>query len=141
MKTRIIVVPIIKNGINEYLICKMSNNRGVFPGQWGLPGGGIDEGEKFTDALKREVKEELGITIKNITPWSFRDDLQEKLYVCGKKELIYMIYLIFDCFTSDKKIILNEELTEYKWLKKQDFKNYDLNEATKLTFKQKGFDI
>ena len=33
-------------------------------GRMGLPGGGVEEGESLKEALKREIKEEIGITIK-----------------------------------------------------------------------------
>ena len=116
----------------------MPKNRGVFPGQWGLPGGGVETGEQMYDALRREVKEELGIEIHDITPWSFRDDVRVKSYSHGK-EKVYMIYLIFDCKTSDAVLKLNDELDEYAWVTPDKLVNYDLNEATSLTFKQKGF--
>jgi len=32
--------------------------------EWELPGGGLEFGEKFTEALKREIKEETGLTVK-----------------------------------------------------------------------------
>jgi 8-oxo-dGTP diphosphatase len=32
--------------------------------EWELPGGGLEFGEKFTDALKREIKEETGLEVK-----------------------------------------------------------------------------
>ncbi len=33
-----------------------------------LPGGGVENNETLIDAIKREIKEELGVTIKDITP-------------------------------------------------------------------------
>lgn len=36
------------------------------PNLWNLPGGGIEEGETEINALVRELKEEINLTIKNI---------------------------------------------------------------------------
>ena len=36
-----------------------------YPGVWGLFGGGVDDGEKPIDALKRELLEEIGLEIKS----------------------------------------------------------------------------
>ena len=33
---------------------------------WGFPGGFLDAGEQITDALKREVREEIGVELKNL---------------------------------------------------------------------------
>jgi len=141
MKTRIIVCPLIKNEQDQYLICKMPASRGAYPNQWGLPGGGMEPGESITEALLREIREELGDKIKlsEIKPWTFRDDTRTKLYPDGTSEKIYMIYLIFDCTAINQEIKLNDEFEKYAWVKKELLVDYDLNDATKITFKQKGF--
>lgn len=52
---------------NKVLVQKRKGSK-LWPGYYGLPAGHIDEGENQYEALVREAKEELGITIniKNI---------------------------------------------------------------------------
>ncbi|HBH9106542.1 TPA: nucleoside triphosphatase NudI, partial [Escherichia coli] len=53
MRQRTIVCPLIQND-GAYLLCKMADDRGVFPGQWALSGGGMESGERIEEALRRE---------------------------------------------------------------------------------------
>ena len=78
----------------------MPGDRGVFPGQWALSGGGLEQDERIEEGLRREIAEELGpdLKIDTIKPWTFRDDIRTKTYPDGTTEEIYMIYLIFDCW-------------------------------------------
>ena len=69
--TRMIVVPVVRNDDGRVLLCKMPPDRGVFPGQWGLPGGGVEPGERIHDALVREVNEELGVAVVSAKPLFF----------------------------------------------------------------------
>ncbi|CAD5351389.1 TPA: nucleoside triphosphatase NudI [Enterobacter cancerogenus] len=139
MRQRIIVCPVIQNN-GEFLLCKMASDRGVFPGQWALPGGGMEPGETMETALRREIMEELGeeLNITDIRPWAFRDDTRTKTYQDGTTEEIYMIYLIFDCISANRIITFNEEFQEITWVSPEKLKDMDLNEATRITFTQKG---
>ncbi|SFR12258.1 MULTISPECIES: nucleoside triphosphatase NudI [unclassified Enterobacter] len=140
MRQRIIVCPVIQNE-GEYLLCKMAADRGVFPGQWALSGGGMEPGETMEEALRREIREELGeeLDITEVKPWAFRDDVRMKTYADGTTEEIYMIYLIFDCVSANRAITFNEEFQEVIWVSPEAMKEMDLNEATRITFAEKGF--
>ena len=100
----------------------MADDRGVFPGQWALSGGGVEPGERIEEALRREI----------------RDDIRTKTYADGRKEEIYMIYLIFDCVSANREVKINEEFQDYAWVKPEDLAHYDLNVATLKTLLLKG---
>jgi 8-oxo-dGTP diphosphatase len=45
------------------LLCHRSIERAWYPDVWDLPGGHIETGESPTDALVRELREEVGVTL------------------------------------------------------------------------------
>ncbi len=133
-----IVVAVIQNSAGEYLICKKPATRGVFPGQWAIPGGGIEPGERMVDALRREVREEVGLEIEAIRPLFFDDGEYPKLYPDGSQQDIYMIFLLFSCLATSKSPILGEEFEAFAWVKADSLGRYDLNEETRQTFAKIG---
>lgn len=137
--TRLIVVPVIRDENGNVLLCKMPADRGVFPGQWGLPGGGVEPGERIKEALEREVFEELGVSLVSAKPLFFKDGLHEKTFAGEGKRLIYMVFLLYECrIAADQPIRLNSEFCEYTWAKPSSLSKFDLNSATKDTFSSIG---
>src|SRR5215471_11384309 len=116
----------------------MPADRGVFPGQWGLAGGGVEPGERIHDALRREVMEELGVSIISYRPAFFKDGLHEKTFPNGERRPIYMVFLIFECCVGGETVRLNAEFSEYAWVDRKDLATYDLNSATRETFATLG---
>lgn len=53
------------------LLCHRHPNRQWYPNVWDMPGGHIEEGETPADALRRELSEELGVSIdlSSVEPW------------------------------------------------------------------------
>ena len=139
MMARLCAVGIIRNKKGEILVAKMPPKRGAYPGDWGILGGGIDENEELDETLKREAKEEFGIEIANLVPYTFHDDTRNKYFADGHVEEIYMVYNIYDCEYIKGEVTLNDEWEEYRWVETKDLKNLKLNEPTKKTFKMKGW--
>ena len=58
-------------GRPEFLLAKRPEGK-PYPGYWEFPGGKIEEGEDARAALGRELNEELGIVVREATPWITR---------------------------------------------------------------------
>lgn len=133
LATRLIAVGLVWNQKGELLFCRMPPDRGVFPGQWGFPGGGIEPGEQMADALRRELREELGIEVDHIRPAFFKDGVFEKLLQDGERRSMYLIFLVFHCLAASDQIRLNAEFSEYRWVRQDDLASLELNDVTRDT--------
>jgi nucleoside triphosphatase len=133
------VVPVVRDEAGRVLLCRMAADRGVFPDQWGLPGGGVEPGERIYDALVREIGEELGASVRSAQPLFFKDGTYEKLLPSGERSTVYMIFLLFDCrLDASASIQLNEEFSAFAWVEPAHLGEFDLNSATRETFASLG---
>ncbi|MEW9668671.1 (deoxy)nucleoside triphosphate pyrophosphohydrolase [Ammoniphilus sp. 3BR4] len=62
-KTIHVVGAVIRNDKNE-ILCALRSPAMSMPGYWEFPGGKIEDGEQPRDSLIREIREELGCTVK-----------------------------------------------------------------------------
>ena len=66
---------LIINDNNEILLLKRSGKIRNEDGFWSKPGGSVEFGEKVTDAIKREIKEELGVDIELLQFLGYNDHI------------------------------------------------------------------
>lgn len=100
---------IYSKATSRYLFLLRDNTS--YSNTWGLCGGKIESGETLTDALCREIREEIGeIDIKKITPL-------EK-FTSDNQKFIYHTVLI----TVDNEFVptLNSEHKGYCWVRLED---------------------
>jgi 8-oxo-dGTP diphosphatase len=63
-----VAVGVLFDAQNRFLLTSRPAGK-VWAGFWEFPGGKIEAGESVEQALRRELHEELGITIAAATPW------------------------------------------------------------------------
>jgi len=98
----------------KFLVLERVNGDG-----WELPGGHLNEGEKFSVGARREVFEETGIKITKL-----------KLILREKD---------FRMYTATPRIIkvkLSDEHTAFRWVNKKQFMKMKWSRGTKLNIKK-----
>lgn len=63
-----VAVGVLLNREGEFLLTSRPAGK-VYAGYWEFPGGKLETGETVEQALRRELQEELGITIESALPW------------------------------------------------------------------------
>ena len=114
---------------DKSLILEFSDRLGF----WGLPGGRIDEGELGGPSFEREIREEIGlkefdiISVVDYDIWHTNAGVP----VCGIASLIK---------NDNDKIVLSDEHSQMKWVKKEDLKNYTFLWPNAKRMLEKGFE-
>ncbi len=105
---------IVLNGENKLLAL-----RAAYKGlKWDLPGGAVELPEGYEEALRREVKEEANIEIKDIVPVAVQT-------AYGKDDNSYMIFIGYQAKATSEDVKLSGEHTEYQWVTRDEFMDMD----------------
>ncbi len=131
MKSRNVVVGIIFKE-NKILFGKKPLNVGPYPNTWHLIGGGVEENESLTEALKREVLEETNLKVKNVKVISTDED--ETLNKHG--EMIHYKFNIFTCDYESGELKPGDDIEKLEWVRKEKLKEIPLNPPSIKLFKK-----
>ena len=66
-----VVAAVIERDDGTFLLAQRPAGK-VYAGWWEFPGGKVEEGETLRHAVKRELREELGIEVRDADPWIVR---------------------------------------------------------------------
>ena len=115
-QTKVVAAIIKKN--NLFLIVQRNMNKHLGL-KWEFPGGKVHSAESFEEALVREIKEELCVSI------NVHEKIAEEEY---KDDKIDIILHYFHCTLQNGSMALNEH-ENFSWVEKKDFNKYDFAEG------------
>lgn len=117
VKTYRVTAAIIKKD-NKILIARRAANKHL-AGYWEFPGGKIEDNETPEICLKRELNEELGITV------NVGNFFMENQHDYGTKIILLQAYL---CELISGSIVLRDH-DKFEWVVKSDLSNFNFAPA------------
>jgi nucleoside triphosphatase len=95
-----------------------------------LPGGHIEVGENMIDAVKREVKEEVGLNVEVVEMLL----VQEAIFAPEFHKRKHFIFIDFYCKSEDQQVKLDQdEIQDYIWVYPGAAYNLKLDSFTRKT--------
>ena len=110
--TGIVCVFYCHDGKGNLLMHKRGQSCRDEQGVWDCGGGSLEFGESFYEAVKREIREEYGVTPRNVHVCGIEDVLRDNE---GKQT--HWVAIIFSAQVNPKKVILGEpdRMDEIGW--------------------------
>ena len=100
---------LIVDAENRLLLLKRSDNL-----CWGPPGGAIEPGEVVEAAARREIREETGLEMGELSLFGVFSG-PELFYVYPNGDQIYNVIIVYLARDTRGSIRLNDEHTEWSW--------------------------
>ena len=113
MDSQVAVKAVLRNKDGKYLIVREGD-------RWQEVGGRIDKGELLKDGLRREVREETGITDLEIGKVIHADEW----FARPEGELKHIVAVFYMCTTNTDEVTLSDEHQEYAWVTTRELEQY-----------------
>ena len=96
----------------------------------------MEIGKEFLEnAVRREIREEAGIEVTDLKPLCFDEDDEPN----KKGEMTHYLFLIFQSRYKSGQLKAADDIRILKWIKKQDFSQYEFTRPSVKLFKKIGY--
>ncbi len=118
LKRRVVVSAVIERD-GKYLFTKQGNGNHI--GLWAFPGGGLElEESSLINALRREVKEEVDIEIKD-------EKLLNAWVLLVPEDKLQLVAIFYKAKWASGEPKTSEEVADVKWLSLEELKAFPID--------------
>lgn len=116
----------------KILILQRHKDEDVYPGMWELPSGKREFLESSEKSLTREVREEAGLDIRIIMPFSVFDyQIEKPDEIRDSTQINFLVTPI-----GDTNVSLSSEHQSFTWIAPEEIDEYNLTDATKKVIQE-----
>ena len=123
----VVAVPIWAMPDGLYIpLGKRSEDMTLYPGHWGIPCGFLDWGESASDAVCREVVEEIGLNLRDYTGVPDQPELVITEPNPEENDTVSLRFIVVANSDELPTLGVSAEATEVRWAKYEDCLKMDL---------------
>ena len=93
-------------------------------GEWSIPGGMLELGEKLADAVRRELKEETGLDVEPLECLLVFDRIMRE----GMRVKYHYVIVDYLCRRKRGRLHPASDVIDARWVRREDLSNYHLTD-------------
>jgi len=102
---------------------------------WSLPGGALELGERLTDGVRREVREETGLEIR---PLGVLEIFERIILDANRAPEYHYVLIDYICRIEGGELRAGDDVCAVEWVRQRDLPKLPITEGT-LAVIEKGF--
>jgi ADP-ribose pyrophosphatase YjhB (NUDIX family) len=122
--------------IQDGCIVLVERGREPLKGEWSLPGGVVEVGERLEEAAKREVMEETGLLVE---PSAVVEIFERIMRDSEQRPEYHYVLIDYLCEARGGELRAGDDVSRAEWVRRKDLAKYTLTAGT-LPVIEKGFE-
>lgn len=118
------VAALVQGPSGRVLLVKTTKWKGL----WGVPGGKVGWGESLEAALRRELREEVGLELAHVRLALIQEAIFDEQFY----KPVHFLFFNYFASSASEEVTPNEEIAEWAWAELQAARRYPLNSYTRV---------
>jgi ADP-ribose pyrophosphatase YjhB (NUDIX family) len=118
--------------IHRHRVLLVRRGHEPLKGEWSIPGGTVELGEELAEAVRRELKEETGLSVEPLEVIAIFDRIQG----VGRRVRYHFVIVDYLCRLKGGKLTPGSDVMDARWVRPNELAPYALTEKAESVVRE-----